>query len=134
MINNLKWIPGSSAGKESTCQCRRHKRHGFNLWLRKILWSRKWQPNLEFLPGKIPWTEESGRVQSMGSQIVRHNWACIGMHAHMHRFTFQPAVHKDSLFSTSLLALVNSLSFVNSHSNRWEVISYFGFNLYFPDN
>ena len=24
---------------------------------------------------KIPWTEELGRLQSMGSQRVRHNWA-----------------------------------------------------------
>ena len=24
---------------------------------------------------RIPWTEESGRLQSMGSQRVRHNWA-----------------------------------------------------------
>ena len=25
---------------------------------------------------KIPWTEEPGRLQSMGSQRVRHDWAC----------------------------------------------------------
>jgi len=28
-----------------------------------------------FLAWKIPWTEEPGRLQSMGSQRVRHNWA-----------------------------------------------------------
>ena len=27
--------------------------------------------------GKIPWTEEPGRPQSMGSQRVRHNWAAL---------------------------------------------------------
>ena len=27
------------------------------------------------LAGKIPWTEESGGLQSMGSQRVRHDWA-----------------------------------------------------------
>ena len=27
------------------------------------------------LPWRIPWTEEPGRLQSMGSQRVRHNWA-----------------------------------------------------------
>ena len=26
-----------------------------------------------FLPGKIPWTEEPGGLQSIGSQRVRHN-------------------------------------------------------------
>ena len=30
---------------------------------------------------KIPWTEKPGRLQSMGSQRVRHNWAttCVNM-------------------------------------------------------
>ena len=36
-------------GKESTCQC---GRHGFDLWVRKIPWRRKWQPTPVFLPGK----------------------------------------------------------------------------------
>ena len=38
--------------KESICQCRRHKRHGFDPWVGKILWSRKWQPAPAFLPGE----------------------------------------------------------------------------------
>ena len=28
------------------------KRHRFSPWVRKILWSRKWQPTPVFLPGK----------------------------------------------------------------------------------
>ena len=36
-------------GKEYTCQCKKCKRHGFDSWARKILWSRKWQPALVFL-------------------------------------------------------------------------------------
>ena len=40
-------------GKESACPCRRHKRPGFNPWVRKIPWSRKWQPAPVFLPGKF---------------------------------------------------------------------------------
>ena len=43
-------IPRWHSGKESTCQCRRH---GFNPWVGKILWSRKWQPTTIFLPGKF---------------------------------------------------------------------------------
>ena len=27
------------------------------------------------LAWKIPWTEESGRLQAVGSQRVRHDWA-----------------------------------------------------------
>ena len=33
-----------SAGKESTCQRRRHRRCGFNACVGKIPWRRKWQP------------------------------------------------------------------------------------------
>ena len=47
----------------------------------KIPWRRKWQPTSVFLPGKIPWTEEPGRLQSIESQRVGHDWmidhACI---------------------------------------------------------
>ena len=32
---------------------RRCKKHGFDPWIRKILWSRKWQPTLVFLPGEF---------------------------------------------------------------------------------
>ena len=38
--------------KESSCQCRRCNRRRFNSWVRKIPWSRKWQPTPVFLPGK----------------------------------------------------------------------------------
>ena len=34
---------------------------------------RKWQHTSVFLPGKLPWTEESGGPQSMGSQRVGHD-------------------------------------------------------------
>ena len=39
--------------KNPACQCRSCKGHGFNLWARKIPWSRKWQPAAVFLPGKF---------------------------------------------------------------------------------
>ena len=40
------------AGKESSCQCRRHKRLRFNPWVGKIPWRRVWQPTPVFLPGE----------------------------------------------------------------------------------
>ena len=43
-------LPKWHSGKESTCQCWRCE---FNPWLRKILWSRKWQPTPVLLPGKF---------------------------------------------------------------------------------
>ena len=40
------------SGKESACQYRRPNSHGFNPWVGKVPWSKKWQPSLVFLPGK----------------------------------------------------------------------------------
>ena len=71
-------LPPWLSSEDSACQCRRHR---FDPWVRKIPWRRKWQPIPAFLPGKIPWTEEAGVLQSTGSQRVRHDWACV--HAHM---------------------------------------------------
>ena len=36
-------------GKEPACQCRRHKRQGFDPWVGKIPWRRQWQPTPAFL-------------------------------------------------------------------------------------
>ena len=41
------------------------------------------QPTPVFLPGESPWTEEPGRLQSKGSQRVRHDWAIKHSIAHM---------------------------------------------------
>ena len=46
-------LPRWLNGKQSTCQCRRHRRLGFNPWVRKIPWRRKWQPTPVFLPRKF---------------------------------------------------------------------------------
>ena len=43
-------LPWWLSGKESACQCRRHR---FNPWVRKIPWQRKWKPTPIFLPGKL---------------------------------------------------------------------------------
>ena len=44
-----------------------HTTHGFNPWVRKVFWRRKWQPTT-ILAWKIPWREESGELESMGWQ------------------------------------------------------------------
>ena len=54
-------------------QCRSHRRHKFNTWVRKISWWRAWQPT-QYPSWRIPWTEEPRRLQSMGSQRVEHDW------------------------------------------------------------
>ena len=44
----------------------------FDPWVGKILWRRVGKPTPVFLPRESPWTEEPGRLQSMGSQRVGH--------------------------------------------------------------
>ena len=47
-------------------------------WKRPWCWERSEKPmaaHSSALAWKIPWTEESGRLQSMGSLRVRHDWA-----------------------------------------------------------
>ena len=83
-------FPGGTNDKEPACQCRRHKRCGFDPWVRnipwrhgKIPWRRAWRPTLVFLPGESPWTEELGGLQSMQSQRAGHDGsdlACRRMH------------------------------------------------------
>ena len=63
---------GSTSGKEPACQGRRHKRHKFNPWVRKIPWRRAGQPTPVFLPreshgqrslvGYSPWGHQEADV------------------------------------------------------------------------
>ena len=59
------WASWWFSGKRSTCQSKRHR---FHPCVKKIPWRKKWQPTPLLLLGKIPWTEEPGGLQSMGSQ------------------------------------------------------------------
>ena len=69
-IESCLGLPWWLSGKESACQCRRHR---FNPQVRTIPWRNKWQPSI--LAWEIPWTEEPGGLQSMGSQRVRQDLA-----------------------------------------------------------
>ena len=46
----LRGFPGGASGKEPACQCRRHRRRGFDRWIVKIPWRRAWQPTPVSLP------------------------------------------------------------------------------------
>ena len=70
----LRGFPRGFSGKELTCQS---KRHGFSSWVGKILWRRKWQPTLVFLPGKshgASWPTVYGVAKSL---TQRSDWACM---------------------------------------------------------
>ena len=59
-ILRILGFPGGTSGKEPTCQCWRHKRHGFDPCLGKIL---VW---------RILWAEEPGRLEFTESRRVGH--------------------------------------------------------------
>ena len=48
--------------------CLQRRRPRFNPWVGKFPWKREW-----LLAWRIPWTEEPGRLQSMGSQRFGHD-------------------------------------------------------------
>ena len=67
-------FPGSTSGKELVCKCRRHKRCGFNPWIRKIPLEEGMATLSSILAWRILWTEESGGLQSTESQRVGRDW------------------------------------------------------------
>ena len=81
MISYLSFL-GSVSGKEPACQSRRHKKYGFDPWVRKIPWRRAWQPIPIFLPG------ESHGQKSLGATVHRatksQTWLKqLSMHSHL---------------------------------------------------
>ena len=59
--------------------------------------------NSIILAWKIPWTEEPGRLQSMGSQGVRHD-------EHMTQFIYKYNRHNCTSFFLLLLLLISRFS------------------------
>ena len=80
-------LEGGTTGKESTYQCRRHKRCGFYPLVDKIPWRRKWQPTPVF-SWKNPmdrgaWWATVHRVSKSRTQLsVR-----VRTHTHTHTYT-----------------------------------------------
>ena len=66
-------FPGGSDGKESTCNAGGSRDMGPILELGGSPGEGQWQPTPVFLPGESPWTEDPGRLQSMGLQRVGHD-------------------------------------------------------------
>ena len=62
-----------TSGKEHSCQCRRHK----ETWVRSLgqeeALEKEMATHSSILAWRIPWIEEPGRPQSIGSQRVGHD-------------------------------------------------------------
>ena len=112
ILCSLWWsvgLPKWFSGKECTCQCRRYRRHGFDTWVGKIPWRRKWQPTPVFLPEKS------------------HGQRSLVVTAHESDIAQQPSTHTMVICeqrSSKLLTLINIIlwlfwGFTNCHSIRW---------------
>ena len=72
-----------ASGKELTCQCRRHKRYGFDPWFGMIPWKRTWQSTSVFLHGEfhgqrsLAGCNPRGRKELDMTEVTQH--ACIVM-------------------------------------------------------
>ena len=97
-ISLLMDFSGGTSGKESACQCRRHKRCRFNPWVGKIPWRRAWQPTLVSLP------RESHGQRSL---VAYSSWGCkesdtTEQHTHTHTQHSTQLINIVSVISTNL--------------------------------
>ena len=84
-------FPGSSDGKEPACNA---GDVGSMPRLKDPL-EEGMATYSRILAGRIPWTEESGGLQSMGSQRVGHDWVTEHTHTHTH----MPVLEAQSVLS-----------------------------------
>ena len=102
---------GEGNGNPLQCSCLENPRYGGASWVaiygvtqswtrlkwlssssRLLFQKSQWQPTLVILAWKIPWTEEPGRLQSLGSRRVGHDWVTsLSLFTFMHlRRKWQP--------------------------------------------
>ena len=75
-------FPCGAGGKEPARQCKRRRRCEFDLWVGKIPLKKGMTTHFSILAWRIPWTEEPGRLQSMRSNRVRHDWVTEDTRVH----------------------------------------------------
>ena len=100
--NTNKMGPSQVAlvGKEPTCQSRRHRTPGFDLWVRKIPWRRAWQPTPGFLPGEShgqrsmagcspQGQKESDMLVTEKQQQIKYLWPVIYVFLYRHMLFYK---------------------------------------------
>ena len=86
---------GSRKGAFQEAQWEWHQRRGFHLWVRKMPWSRKWQPTSVFIPGKFygqkslvgysPWAyKELGTTEWLNTHTHTHTHTHTEAHTQTH--------------------------------------------------
>ena len=116
-----KRLPTWLSGKETPTKYRGYRRHGFNLWVRKIRCSRKWQPTPVFLPVKSHGQDPGGllSIRVAKSWTWLSNWVSTHTHTQTHTSesswasTSEKHLFKVTLSSPTLLVGVSNLQFAN---------------------
>ena len=117
-------FPGGVSGKEPACQCRRHKRRGFNPGVGKIPWRRAQQPTPVFLPGySVDRGTWRATVHSVAKSRTRLK-LLIRMHSHNHstissKAIISPVTSLRAKFH--LLVILTILLKKNLHSTRKSI-------------
>ena len=118
-------FPGGSAGEEPVCNAGAAGTVSSIPGWGKIPWRRARQPTPVLLPGELSWTEEPGRLQTLGSQRVGHKWSDL---AHRHTFMYPaiicPPIHP-SIHTSILYIIYVSMS----HPSRYLHTVYLSINL-----
>ena len=84
-------FPRHLSGKESACQSRRC---GFDPWVRKIPWRRKWQPTPVLVPGKPHAQRSLVGYSPWDHKRARHNWVTKQYLLPFQQSSRQPGIHK----------------------------------------
>ena len=84
--STIQGLPRWLSGKESGCQCRRHRRCEFDPWVGTIPWRRKWQCTPVFLP-----RESHGWRSLVGYRPRGHKEPDTTERLHLHRESISPA-------------------------------------------
>ena len=119
-IKRSRGLPRWHGVKESTCQCSKHKRCRFDLWGREDPLEKEMASQSSILDWKIPWTEEPGRLQSMGSQRVEHVWLTEHTNSNI---LFCPNLHIHSGLSMNGKHIFFLLNFLATLHGIWHLIS-----------
>ena len=118
LLNFLLGFLGSSSCKEHACQCRRHKRHGFNPWVRKFPWKLQY-PCLENPLGRRFWWTTVHRVAKSPTRLKQHSTHTQKQQS-IHSF-FQAEQSVDSWLGDDLMIVTKCTycPWVCFHTDSW---------------
>ena len=124
-------FPGGTSGKEPTCQCKRHKRHGFYPCIQKIHRRRAWQLTRVFLPGEsygqrnlvgcIPWDHKELGITKWVSTYTHKLRSLIDKLPTSSWQRQDVVIHQKNILSLHLSS--KFLSVKNNNCNIWHLLS-----------